>query len=171
MRAGLAFFCLLVPLSAWDDLAKPEKLSIHTWVREDIFAGFMAHDTASFERGARKIDRFLADNPGDANGLAWKYEVYVYRMRNDRETGNDSAYRQHWAEAQEYKKRSLALRDPKDVAPLLIVGSSQIWGAPYAAGVVDRESLFREGRELLRQAEAMQSEYLDQIPPHMRGEL
>ena len=171
MRAGIAFLCILLPLSAADDLTKPDKISIHTWVREDFFAGFMAYDSEAFERGIRKLDIFLADHPNDANGLGWKYESYFYRLRKDREANADSSYAHHWAEAQEYKNRALTLRAPADVGPLLLVGGSQIWNAQYAASATQRESLFREGRELLRQVQQIQSPVWESIPPHMRGEL
>jgi hypothetical protein len=173
-RIGLACLllpCLLLPLRAFDEVSKPEKLTIHTWVREDMFAGLIGRDAAAFDLGLRKLERFLGEHPGEANGLAWKFETYSYYLRADREAGNQDAYTRHWTEAQEFKGQALANRVAADVGPLILVAFSQIFNAQYAATAADRESLFREGRELLRKIQEAQSPQWDKLPVHMRGEL
>ena len=154
-----------------ENLVKPQQISIHTWVREDIFAGLVARDTVAFERGVRKLDRFLLDNPNDANGLAWKVEVYGYRMRADREAGDDAAYQRDRAEAQDYGTRALALRKPDEVGPWVIIGGMQIFNARYAATAGDSAALYTEGLDLLGKAQEAQRPIWDQLPAHMRGEL
>jgi hypothetical protein len=173
MRTGvfcLQLTCLLLPLQALDEVSKPEKLTIHTWIREDMFAGLIGRDAAAFDLGLRKLERFLAEHPGDANGLAWKYETYSYYLRADREAGNQDAYTRHWTEAQEFKKQALA-KSAADLGPLILVAFSQIFNAQYAAAAADRESLFREGRELLWKIQEAQRAQWDKVPVHMRGEL
>jgi hypothetical protein len=167
----LQLTCLLQSLWSFDEISKPEKLTIHTWIREDMFAGLIGRDTAAFDLGLRKLERFLGEHPGDANGLGWKFETYSYYLRADREAGNQDAYARHWTEAQEFKRQALANRVAADVGPLILVAFSQIFNAQYAATAADRESLFREGRELLWKIQEAQRPQWDKLPVHMRGEL
>ncbi len=52
--------------------APPKGLSVSTWVREDIFTGWMAGDAERFSQGMKKLDAILAANPGAADALAWR---------------------------------------------------------------------------------------------------
>ena len=35
---------------------KPANVSVNTWVREDLFAGYMVNDLARFEKGMLKLE-------------------------------------------------------------------------------------------------------------------
>jgi hypothetical protein len=156
-------------LPAADDLAKPDKMTIHTWVREDIFAGWMAYDGARLENGLRKVERYLQDRPNDANALAWKYLALTYRMREARKKGDDEAYRRHLAEAKDVHKQALG-KETKDAGPYIIIGGSLVFGALFVPDQ-DKEWMYRDGRELLRKVPVLQAQYFDTLPAHMRGEL
>ena len=43
--------------------ARQPKLTVHTQVREDIFAGYMADDMDRFDIGVKKLDAMLRENP------------------------------------------------------------------------------------------------------------
>jgi hypothetical protein len=164
----LGVLTVLTALAA-DDLAKPEKLTLHTWVREDIFAGWMAYDAARLELGARKVDRFLQDQPDNASALSWKYLELTYRMRDARKKNDQEAYRRHLAAANEIRKRVVA-KEPNNPVPGIIIGGSLVFGALYMPEE-DREWMYREGRTLLRKVPELQGPVFDKLPPHMRGEL
>ena len=56
------------------------RLTVHTLVREDIFAGWMTDDMARFERGEKNIQLLLERRPDQkANLLAWKGGATLYR--------------------------------------------------------------------------------------------
>ena len=59
--------------------ARPANVPIHTWVREDMFAGFVDDDLARFERGERKVLEYLAETPGRPEALAWMAGGKLYR--------------------------------------------------------------------------------------------
>ena len=40
------------------------RLTVHTLLREDVFAGFMANDMVRFARAERNIEQLLRDRPG-----------------------------------------------------------------------------------------------------------
>ena len=169
LRASL--FCLLtLPLlHGADDLAKPDKVTIHTWVREDIFAGLIGNDTAAFERGVKKIDRYLADHPGDRYGMAWKFTEAIYRMKLARTKGDDAAYAKQLAIAKELRTKVYAGASP-DPGLNIIIGSSLV----YVAGVApeqDKTWMYRDARDLLKVVPELQGAVFERLPPHMRGEL
>jgi hypothetical protein len=170
LRLSGIFLLALLILPAADDLVKPDKISIHTWVREDLFAGWMANDSAPFERGVRKLDRFLQDHPEDANALAWKYLETMHRMRRAHAANDNAAYQRHLAAGAELAAQSLARARGNNSGPYIIVGSVMITAA-YAAPEDQRAAMYREGREILRKVPVIQGASFDKLPAHMRGEL
>lgn len=163
---GLLALAVLLPA---EELAKPDKLSIHTWVREDIFAGWMAKDNEALARGERKLDHYLNANPTDHNALAWKFLAIYCHMRDAYAKGDTKIYRGLVAVARKTQEKAFA-NSPQDAGPYIIIGGSLVMGAFYA-DPADREAMYREGRELLRKVPVIQAKYFHTLPPHMRGEL
>ena len=65
MKSLLLVFALVVVAAAQSPeppLAEP-RLTVHTLLREDIFAGWMAKDMVRFERGERNIEQLMRDRP------------------------------------------------------------------------------------------------------------
>jgi len=169
LRAVFISLLTLPLLHSADEFVKPDKLTLHTWVREDMFAGWIGNDTPTLERGVKKIDRFLADHPGDINALAWKYLASSYYMIRARAKGDDAAYAKHMAEAKDLRAKIFA-GDFQDVGPYIIVGSGLINTACYAPEK-ERAAMFRDGRQLLAKVPELQGKLFDDLAPHMRGEL
>jgi hypothetical protein len=64
------------------------RLTVHTLLREDLFAGFLAKDMTRFERGERNVERLLADRPDQrGNVLAWKGLALMHRAVLAHEAG------------------------------------------------------------------------------------
>lgn len=169
LRTAILFFFFLAFLPAGDDLVKPANISIHTWVREDLFAGWIANDLDSFERGVRKVDLYLNDHPDDPGGLSWRCLILAYQMRQALAAGDNAAYHRLLAAAKEVRQKTFA-GDPQDPSPYIIVGSSLVRLASSAPDE-DRAWMYRDGRELLNKVPGLQKDYFDTLPPHMRGEL
>jgi hypothetical protein len=168
MRCTLLGLLAVPFLLTGESLDKPEQLTIHTWVREDIFAGWMAKDAEALARGERKLDRFLASNPNDSSALAWKFLAAHFHMRDALAKGNKDKYRRHLAESKVLREKAIAA-NPNDVAVYIIVGGAMIMGAYYALEE-DKQWLYRDGRELLRKVPQIQGPVFEKLPPHMRGE-
>ena len=65
------------------------RLTVHTLLREDVFAGFMANDMVRFARAERNIEQLLTDRPDQrGNLLAWKASATMYRAVLAHEAGN-----------------------------------------------------------------------------------
>jgi tetratricopeptide (TPR) repeat protein len=83
-----------------DDLLSDTRLSVHTLVREDIFAGWRSDNETRLARGDRNVEILLTQRPAErANLLAWKAGTALYRAALAHEAGKSEAYARHYAEA------------------------------------------------------------------------
>ena len=101
MRA-LASLVLLVGVIGVVAAQSPEpplaetRLTVHTLLREDIFAGFMAKDMVRFERGERNLEQLLQDRPDQrGNLLAWKGLTLMHRAVLAHEAGKADEFAKH----------------------------------------------------------------------------
>jgi hypothetical protein len=88
---GALVVCAVVVTAAAQSADPPlsdSRLTVHTLVREDLFAGFLDNNMARFERGERNIDALLTQRPSEkANLLAWKGGASMYRAVVAHESG------------------------------------------------------------------------------------
>jgi hypothetical protein len=69
------------------------RLTVHTLVREDIFAGFMANDMVRFSRGERNVEQLLKYRPDQrGNLLAWRGSAAMYRAVVAHESGHNDEF-------------------------------------------------------------------------------
>src|SRR5687768_13312010 len=69
------------------------RLSVHTLLREDVFAGFMANDMVRFARAERNIEQLLKDRPDQrGNLLAWKGSATMHRAVLASDAGNNQEF-------------------------------------------------------------------------------
>jgi hypothetical protein len=69
------------------------RLTVHTLLREDVFAGFMANDMVRFARAERNIEQLLKDRPDQrGNLLAWKGSAALHRAVLGHESGNKAEF-------------------------------------------------------------------------------
>ena len=70
------------------------RLTVHTLLREDVFAGFMANDMVRFARAERNIEQLLKDRPDQrGNLLAWKGSATMHRAVLAHESGKADEFR------------------------------------------------------------------------------
>ena len=83
-----------------DALLSDTRLSVHTLVREDIFAGFMSDNQARFAKGEANIETLLKTRPDQkANLLAWKGGAQLYRAVRAHEAGNAAEFSRLYTDA------------------------------------------------------------------------
>src|SRR5689334_8065599 len=147
-QIGVVVLLLLPFVLSADEFTKPDKLPLNTWVREDIFAGYLAEDVAALDRGEKKVDLFLQSHPDDNTANAWKYGILLFRMRQVVKKEDLAAYKALQPIAADVKTKALKNLPADLVGPNIIVGGSQILMAVFLPEQ-DREALYREGRSLL----------------------
>ena len=147
-----------------------ERLTVHTLVREDIFAGLRANNMDRFERGERNIERLLQTRPNErADLLAWKGSATLYRSALAHEAGDEKEFRETY-------RLTLDLFDQARKADPNSAGVASIIGASYALFAdrlpeVVRRVAWESSYESYQKLKTLQSECLAHVPTHMRGEL
>ena len=69
------------------------RLSVHTLLREDVFAGFLDNDMNRLARGERNLERLLKDRPDQrGNLLAWRGGILLQRAVIAHEAGNGGEF-------------------------------------------------------------------------------
>jgi hypothetical protein len=61
-------------------LLSDSRLSVHTLLREDMFAGFLSDNMERLAKGEKNLDILLTKRPEQkANLLSWKGQAELYR--------------------------------------------------------------------------------------------
>jgi len=125
-KSGLIVLALTAVVAAQtpEPPLSDSRLTVHTLVREDVFAGFMANDMNRFARAERNIDALMAQRPDQqANLLAWKGATKLYRAVLAREAGNDADFMRTVHEARELWEQAAKLPTGNDGVPAIVGGS------------------------------------------------
>src|SRR5688572_21030025 len=101
-RALLASMLVVVTPAAQspDPLLSDTRLTVHTLVREDIFAGFRSGNMERLAKAEQNIEVLLKERPDQrANLLAWKAGAATYRAVRAHEAGQAAEFEQTYASA------------------------------------------------------------------------
>ena len=163
---GMAFASAQSP----DPPLSDPRLAVHTLVREDIFAGFMANDMVRFARGERNVEQLLKDRPDQrGNLLAWRGTTLMHRAVLAHEAGNSADFLQKLAAARAAFTEAAEQTSGNEGAPAITGGTYAVfadrlpephrataWADAYAAYAL----LWKQ-----------QGSVVDKLPVHHRGEL
>ena len=90
LRAAIVLFVVVVSSAAQtaDALLSDTRLTVHTLVREDVFAGFLGNDMARMAKGEANIESLMKSRPDQkANLLAWRSGAALKRAVVAHEAG------------------------------------------------------------------------------------
>jgi hypothetical protein len=144
------------------------RLTIHTLVREDIFAGFLSDDMKRFSRGEKNVEWLLANRPAEKSSLlAWKGGAALYRAVIAQEKNRREEFQKYYQQALDNFSQAQVGDNG---------GASAVTGGSY---VVFADRLPKELRaQAWEQAYASYSKLWKQqapivanLPVHIRGEL
>jgi len=146
------------------------RLTVHTLVREDLFAGFMANDMVRFARGEKSVEQLLSDRPDQrGNLLAWQGLAKMHRAVLAHESGHNAEFLQHQQAARAAFAEAAKQTAGND-------GVAAITGGTYAV-LADR---LPEPHRSTAWADAyanysllwkQQGSIIDKLPVHHRGEV
>ncbi|HEX4949351.1 MAG TPA: hypothetical protein VFZ34_21940 [Blastocatellia bacterium] len=146
------------------------RLTIHTLVREDIFAGFLQNDLERLTRGEKNVELLLEKRPkAKAELLAWKAGALLYRSVVALEKNQRAEFEQKY-------KQTLALFDEAKQLGPEIGGVNAVTGGSFGL-FADRlpkeyraaawERAYNAFQVLWKQ----QGAGIDKFPVHFRGEV
>lgn len=146
------------------------RLSIHTLVREDVFAGFLANDLERLTRGEKNIEVLLEKRPkAKAELLAWKAGALVYRAVLAHEKKQPAEFEQ------KYKQVLALFAEAKQLGPenggvAAVTGGSLGLFAdrlPKEHRAAAWETAYNAFQVIWKQ----QGAGIDKFPVHFRGEV
>jgi hypothetical protein len=147
-----------------------KRLTVHTLLREDIFAGFLSDDMERFSRGERNVDLLLEQRPADrATLLAWKGGATLYRAVIAYEAKRQDEFEQKYKQALGYFDEAAKL-GPMDGGVAAVTGGSfAVFGdrLPKEYRSAAWSKAYDAYRTLWKQQEPM----VDKLPVHIKGEL
>ena len=146
------------------------RLTVHTLVREDIFAGFMENDLTRLSRGEQNIESLLEKRPkAKSELLAWKAGATLYRAAIANEKNDRKDFDQKYQQA-------LALFDEAKKLGPEVTGTAATTGGSF---LLFSDRLPKEYRaaawatayDAYQILWKQQGEFADKLPVHIRGEL
>ena len=174
MAKSIVVFCLFT-ITAFGQVPEltplDKRLSIHTLVREDIFAGILTNDMDRLSRGEKNVELLLTERPkAKAPLLSWKGDIALYRSVVAYEGKRDAEFELQYRQALELFSEANRLADPGDIgvaavsgAGLLLFGDrlpERYRAAAYAAAYDAYNAMWK-----------VQSGAVDKMPLHSKGEL
>ncbi len=146
------------------------RLTIHTLVREDVFAGFLQNDLERLTRGEKNIEMLLEKRPkAKAELLAWKAGALLYRSVVALEKNQPADFEQ------KYKQTLALFAEAKQLGPnnggvaAVTGGSFGLFAdrLPKEHRAAAWETAYNAYQVLWKQ----QGAGIDKFPVHFRGEV
>jgi tetratricopeptide (TPR) repeat protein len=146
------------------------RLTVHTLLREDIFAGFLQSDLARLARAEKNIELLLASRPGErASLLAWQGGTVLTRAVLANEARQSDQFQRQYARAQELFAEAARL-GPDNVGVFAITGGTLVVLAdrlPEGQRAAGWEQAYGAYQQLWR----MQGTTIEKLPLHHKGEV
>jgi hypothetical protein len=166
----VAGICLTAAAPAPEPPLGDSRLSVHTLLREDVFAGILDDDQDRLARGEKNIEILLTTRPRDkAALLVWKAFITLYRGVRALEAKRTNEFDEKYAQAIELLSQAKKLA-PKD--PGVDAATAGIY-AMLADRLPEklRASAWSAAYESYQALWNQQEPFLKQLPLHLRGEL
>jgi hypothetical protein len=146
------------------------RLPVHTLVREDVFAGFMANDMTRFARAERNIDVLIRERPTErGNLLAWRGSTSLYRAVLAHEAGNADEFQRHLQVAREAFASAAQATSGNEGAAAIAGGSFAVFADRLPPD--HRAAAWAQAYEAYSTLWKQQGAIVDKLPVHHRGEL
>jgi tetratricopeptide (TPR) repeat protein len=176
MTRTLLIVVALVVISAAVPAQTPEppladtRLTVHTLLREDIFAGFLQNDVARMARAEKNAELLLASRPADrAPILAWQGSIALTRAAMANEAGQPDRFQQHYRRATDLFSEAMKL-GPDNVGVFAIAGGSQLSIADRLPPA-ERKAGWDMSYAAYQQLWKMQAQIIEKLPLHHKGEV
>jgi tetratricopeptide (TPR) repeat protein len=146
------------------------RLTVHTLVREDIFAGFLANDLERFARGEKNIQLLLEKRPAaKPDLLAWKGGATLYRAVLAHENNRRDEFQQHYRQALDLFSQARQLA-PEGGGVAAVTGGTYVIFADRLPKE-NRAAAWSQAYDAYQVLWKQQAPIVDKLPVHIRGEL
>ncbi len=151
---------------------KPANVSVNTWVREDLFAGYMVNDLARFEKGMLKLEAIMFNGSSENRAArAWKASGVLYLGVRALEAGNVEEFSRRVDEAEGGFNRARSGATPQELGSVYAIqgGAYTLFADRFPAK--QRRDAWGKVQENYSKLRELQMPAFDTYPQHMRGEV
>jgi hypothetical protein len=146
------------------------RLTVHTLVREDLFAGFLNNDLTRFSRGERNVESLLKQRPDErANLLAWQGGAALYRAVRAHEAGDAKEFERHYQSARDAFAEATRLQAGNDGVHAIVGGTFSLFADRLPTA--HRPAAWTQAYESYSLLWKGQAEIIEKLPVHHRGEV
>jgi tetratricopeptide (TPR) repeat protein len=167
------FVAMLVTVAAAQTPEPPlsdSRLTIHTLLREDIFAGYLADDMPRFSRGEKNIELLLEKRPNEkASLLAWKGGAALYRAVRANEANRKDEFQRYYQQALSLFSQARESGPHDGGAAAVAGGSLAVLGDRLPKEY--RAAAWAQAYESYQWLWKQQAPIIEKLPVHIRGEL
>ncbi len=174
-KGFLLFFLVSVAVAVAAQSQEPplsdSRLTVHTLVREDIFAGWLADDMERFSRGEKNIQLLLEKRPAEkADLLAWKGGVALYHAVRAHENKKTEEFQKYYGQALDHFAQARQLNPQGGGGVGAVTGGSYVLLADRLPKE-NRAAAWAEAYDAYRALWKQQGNIISKLPVHLRGEL
>lgn len=172
LRTALVAFVAVTGVAAQtqDALLTDTRLSVHTLVREDIFAGFMNNQMDRLARGEQNVEALLQSRPDQRpNLVAWKAGATMYRAVLAHEAGKTAEFTRLWTEANNGFAEARKLSAGNDGVAAITGGTMSIFADRLAEP--QRSTGWQMAYDNYSLLWKQQGPQIEQMPVHFKGEV
>jgi tetratricopeptide (TPR) repeat protein len=146
------------------------RLTIHTLVREDIFAGLLTDDLKRLGRAEKNIEVLLEKRPAaKPDLLAWKASTRLYRAVRAHEEKRPDEFRQSYRQALDLFAEARRL-SPQNGSVAAVTGGSYMLMADRLPKE-EQAAAWAAAYDAFQLLWQQQARAVDKLPVHHRGEL
>ena len=175
MRAAIVILVVLLgvaaaPAQSPDPLLADTRLTVHTLLREDMFAGFMRNDAAGVSRAEANIDTLMKIRPGErANLLAWRSGAAMFHAVAANAVGNAADFTRYFTVAQQGFAEAATLSTGNDGVVAITGGTYSVYAdrLPPEHRAAAWQEAWRSYSTLWKQ----QGAGIADMPVHLKGEV
>jgi hypothetical protein len=160
-----------VPAQAPEPPVEDTRLTIHTLVREDVFAGFQQNDLARLARAEKNIELLLKSRPAvdRPSLLAWQGTTALTRAVHASEKNATQEFTRHYRRAMDLFAE--AMREGRGVVGVFAVVGGANASLADRLPATERKAAWEQGYGAYAELWSMQSQIVGKLPLHHRGEL
>ena len=167
---GMAAISAPVPAQAPEPPLADTRLTVHTLLREDIFAGFLQNDLTRLARAEKNAEVLLANRSAERPAvLAWQGSIALTRAAMANEANQADQFRTFYRRAQDLFGEAMKVA-PDNVGVFAITGGTQVTLADRLPSA-ERKAAWELGYTAYQQLWKLQSQMIEKLPLHHKGEV
>jgi tetratricopeptide (TPR) repeat protein len=146
------------------------RLTVHTLVREDIFAGFLTDDMERLAKGEKNVQTLLEKRPAAKSDLlAWKASATLYRAVRAHEANRGDEFKQKYREALDLFSQARQASPDNGGVAAITGGTYVVFGDRLPKEY--RDAAWSQAYDAYQELWKQQGAVVDKLPVHLRGEL